>query len=157
MKNNWQNISLFLIGVLFAFCILKVDECNRIVNQDKYDAKSDKDTIAPHKDSCFICTKESFKKLLVQSGIQHPDVVLQQAICETGWFKSEVFIKYNNCFGFHNGKHYVVFKNVNDCISYYKNYQMKYYDGNKDYYMWLDTIGYAKDSCYTDVLKGIKI
>lgn len=89
--------------------------------------------------------------------IKHPDIVLKQAIWETGWFKSKACTQKNNIFGFtHDGKNYLTFDSIQDCIIYYKNWQDRNYKGG-DYYNFLEKIGYSGDSLYKSHLESIKI
>ncbi|MFP5042350.1 glucosaminidase domain-containing protein [Parasediminibacterium sp. JCM 36343] len=72
-----------------------------------------------------------------KAGIKHPEVVLKQAIYESGHFKSNIFKKRNNLFGFRHNK-YIVFDSWQSCIDYYKRWQDKYYkDDSIEYYKFL--------------------
>lgn len=93
---------------------------------------------------------DSVGRYICQCGIKHPDIVLKQAIWETGWFKSKHLMRKNNLFGF-RGKSYLNFTNWKESVEYYKKWQDKRYDQTKykDYYEFLTQIkyghsGYAK-------------
>ncbi len=160
---------LFMIGIILALVLIGHCSCNTDMNerQNHFQKKMDNyDTIV--KDSnCFICAK-SLYKLLVDSGIVYPKVVCQQAILETGCFKSNYFLNKNNLFGFSDDNGYRHYNNIYDCISYYKKFQKTRFlmwqnsdnldlNDNEVYYRFLNDYGYAKDSNYVSVLRKIKI
>ncbi|MFC4232509.1 glucosaminidase domain-containing protein [Parasediminibacterium paludis] len=92
-------------------------------------------------------------------GIQHSEVVLKQAIYESGHFKSRIFKSKNNLFGFRRTKTYMKFKSWQSCIDFYKKWQDKYYHGEEDYYQFLQKKNFAgnKKFNYAKQLKNIKI
>jgi flagellum-specific peptidoglycan hydrolase FlgJ len=86
--------------------------------------------------------------------IKHPEIVIRQAILESGWFKSPFLMSRNNLFGFRKVK-YLQFKNWKESVEYYKKWQDKYYTNPKeDYYKFLLRIKYAT-SVYPAHLKKI--
>lgn len=99
-----------------------------------------------------IFTKTNLKKELASLDIEHSDIVYNQAVLETGHFKSSMFIKKNNLFGFRNLLGYMSFDTWQDCCKYYAKWQKKHYKGG-DYYVFLKKIGYAEDSTYIKKLK----
>lgn len=103
-------------------------------------------------------TLENVRKELEKQGVKHVDIVLRQAIVETGWFKCKhCSLKSNNIFGFSfNGKDYLEFENWVESVAYYKQWQDKLYEGG-DYYQFLDDIGYAVKGTYVAYLKQIKV
>lgn len=102
-------------------------------------------------------TKENVYNCILDNDMQFPYIVLKQAILETGHFKSDVCLKYNNLFGFLNSKGYLKFKNWQESVKFYSLWQKKYYTGG-NYYDWLIDIGYAEDGKeYVKKLKQIKI
>lgn len=88
--------------------------------------------------------------------VQHPRIVLAQAILETGWLRSPVCRAKNNLFGLTNprtGKYYE-FDHWSDSVRGYRTLvQYRYRGGN--YYDWLDEIGYAEAPDYTTALKKV--
>jgi len=92
-------------------------------------------------------------------GMQHSEVVLKQAIYESGHFKSRIFKGKNNLFGFRRTKSYMKFKSWKSCIDFYKKWQDKYYHGEEDYYQFLQKKNFAgsKKFNYAKQLKKIKI
>lgn len=95
---------------------------------------------------------------IVCSGIKFPDIVLRQAIWETGWFKSKHMIHKNNLFGFRHSKEYMYFKNWQESINYYKSWQLrKYSREGEDYYAFLIRIKYAQSNKYIESLKSLNV
>lgn len=94
---------------------------------------------------------------LIYYEVKHPEIVLKQAVWETGWFKSTSCKVDNNLFGFtHDGKNYLKFNTWEESIQYYKKWQDRNYKGG-DYYNFLTNLPYAGDSLYTTHLKSIRI
>jgi len=84
-----------------------------------------------------------------RNGILYPDIVLAQAILETGWFRSNACRKKHNLFGLTNprtGKYYEFDHWTESVKAYYTKVQYKYKGGN--YLLWLRKIGYAEDKNY---------
>ncbi|MFZ4672397.1 MAG: glucosaminidase domain-containing protein [Flavobacterium sp.] len=93
-------------------------------------------------------------------GIKNPEVVLKQAIYETGHFTSHVFKTKNNVFGFRKTMTYITFKDWRACVDYYKVWQdKKYKDTTQNYYKFIQKINYSGYSNfdYSKELKRIKI
>ena len=89
--------------------------------------------------------------------IQHPDIVVAQAILETGFFKSDLCLKQHNLFGLFNSRtmDFYSFNHWTESVKAYRDkVQYRYQDG--DYYDWLERIGYAEDSLYVSKLKNIR-
>ena len=90
--------------------------------------------------------------------IQQPDIVVAQAILETGFFKSDLCLKQHNLFGLFNSRtmDFYSFDHWTESVKAYRDkVQYRYQDG--DYYDWLERIGYAEDSLYVSKLKNIRI
>ena len=102
-------------------------------------------------------TIENLKIILKQEKVKHADVVLQQAIVETGWFKcTHCSLSRNNIFGFYYKKKYLVFSDWVDCVRYYKRWQDRHFKGG-DYYKFLEDVGYATNPKYVSDLKKIRL
>lgn len=89
-------------------------------------------------------------------GIKEPKIVMVQSVLETGHFRSENCLKYNNLFGLYNShrKEYFKFNHWTESVkAYHDLIQYRYKEG--DYYKWLNKIGYAEDPNYTKKLKKI--
>ena len=138
--------------------------------QQQTDQKSDKRT--SQKQAIPINGKQAFSKSkqshlpeltipnlyqeIIRNGIQHPRIVLAQAILETGWFRSPLCRNRHNLFGLTNpktGKYYEFNHWTESVRAYYTKVQYKYKGGN--YLQWLRDIGYAEDPRY--VREGIKV
>lgn len=95
---------------------------------------------------------------IIRNGIQHPRIVLAQAILETGWFRSPLCRNRHNLFGLTNpktGKYYEFNHWTESVRAYYTKVQYKYKGGN--YLLWLRDIGYAEDPRYVrEIIKVLK-
>lgn len=94
---------------------------------------------------------------IIRNGIQHPRIVLAQAILETGWFRSPLCRNRHNLFGLTNpktGKYYEFSHWTESVRAYYTKVQYRYSQKNHtsrsdvDYLKWLQQIGYAEDIKY---------
>ena len=116
------------------------------------------DTIINEQPKFFSQTpKEGLEEALSYYGLKHKDIVYAQAILETGHFKSNVCLKYNNLFGLYNSKEkrYCKFEHWTESVVAYLDYVQYRYKPPNDYYKFLSDIGYAKDPNYINKLKGI--
>lgn len=90
------------------------------------------------------------------NNIKHEEIVLAQAILETGWFTSSVCKNKNNLFGLTNPRtgQYYEFNHWTESVeAYYSKVQYRYKGGN--YLRWLDKIGYAEADNYVTSLISI--
>jgi hypothetical protein len=109
----------------------------------------------PKKDTLTVYEVYEYIKC---SGILHPEIVLRQAVWETGWFKSRHTLEKNNLFGFRYTKKYMSFENWQSCINYYKSWQeRKYTNKDEDYYKFLIRIKYATSAKYISCLKSLRL
>jgi hypothetical protein len=93
-------------------------------------------------------------------GIKNPEIVLKQAIYETGHFKSANCKKKKNLFGFRSTLIYKSFDTWQQCVDYYKKWQDRHYkDDSEDYYHFLQRINYSghKGFDYATELKRVHI
>ena len=89
--------------------------------------------------------------------VKNPEIVLAQAILETGHFKSNNCINKNNLFGLtkYYGK-YHKFSSWIESIQFYINVvEIRYKPPNETYYQFLKRIKYAHDKKYIYKLKQI--
>lgn len=104
-------------------------------------------------------TISNLYKEIVRNGILYPEIVLAQAILETGWFRSSLCRDRNNLFGLTNprtGKYFEFGHWTESVRAYYTKVQYKYKGGN--YLLWLRKIGYAEDPNYVrSVIKVLKM
>lgn len=101
-------------------------------------------------------TVEGLYKACEYYEIQQPDIVVAQAILETGFFKSDLCINHHNLFGLYNSyvNDYYHFNHWTESVKAYRDkVQYKYNDG--DYYEWLRELGYAEDTLYISKVKNL--
>jgi len=97
-------------------------------------------------------SEENLIRKINREGILYTNIVMAQAKLETGNFKSQVFKENNNLFGFVGKKGYIKYNNWQESVEDYAEWQRKYYKSG-DYYNFLERIGYAEDSTYTEKLR----
>lgn len=115
--------------------------------------------------SYYDLTPENVYRELMKHEVKFADIVLRQAILETGWFTSYNCLTRNNLFGMTGGKKtpdnvhgYMIYKDWTYSISGYKRWQRRHWsDIYPDYYTFLKSVGYAESPEYIDKLKKIKI
>lgn len=90
-------------------------------------------------------------------GIQHANIVLAQAILETGHYQSGGCTRDKNLFGLYNSRkqEFFKFEKWYHSVEAYRNMIQSRYDGESNYYDWLEKIGYAEDTLYVQKLKQI--
>lgn len=146
-----------LIGLGIGFLIYKPVETVVI---DKKEIIIDSITIKLEQPEFFLEDKPTVELVLQACkyyNIQYPDIVVSQAILETGHFKSENCINKNNLFGLYNSyKHeFFEFNHWSESVkAYHDLIQYRYIEG--DYFEWLEKIGYAEDTLYVNKIKSIK-
>ena len=80
---------------------------------------------------------------ICRAGIKHPKIVMQQAILETGWFRSPFLMTRHNLFGFRKVR-YLEFKTAEESIRFYKKWQDKnYLNPDQNYFEFLSEIKYG--------------
>lgn len=104
-------------------------------------------------------TYENVRDYLIINKVKHPNIVLRQALLETGYFKcTNCSLDYNNLFGFRYHKKYIKFNNWKESVHYYANWQYyKAYVDSTNYYDFLINVGYATDGTYVNKLKNINL
>lgn len=90
--------------------------------------------------------------------VQHADIVVSQAILETGHFRSKLCLEYNNLFGLYNSYRHEFFKfnHWTESVKAYKDKIQNRYNDEPDYYKWLDDLGYAEDPMYINKVQNIQ-
>lgn len=91
-------------------------------------------------------------------GLEHKEVVLAQAILETGWFTSSLCLESNNLFGLYDSKEMDFFKFdhwIYSVRGYKRSIQHRLKETDEDYYYFLKRIGYAEDPQYIPKLQTI--
>lgn len=125
-------------------------------------------------------TPQLLYEALIFNGIQNPDIVLKQSIVETGNFTSNLFIATNNPFGMHlassrqtitnefvYGDYYdgqlhkmAKFNCWYDAVvdfKYWQTYWLNDVLTESQYYVFLDTLPYAANPNYVNIVKSITL
>ena len=148
-KLNWKSRVLFILGILSIIGLCEFCGSKNHVDEPVYIKEAKISKIEA--DGTFTVIK--LKKLVDTIGIKHPEIVFAQARLETGNFKSLLFTKNNNLFGFRGKNGYIEYNHWTESVKAYKRFQDKYYKGG-DYYSFLERIGYAEDSNYIKKVKS---
>jgi len=99
-------------------------------------------------------SKEVFAEIC-RLGILEPQIVMRQAMLETGWLKAPFLMKRNNLFGFRTRK-YLSFSHWKESVNYYKNWQSRHYkDSDTNYYDFLVRRRYG-ESGYIKNLRRVR-
>ncbi len=95
-------------------------------------------------------TIENLYKALDKYDVKFQDIVMAQALLETGRFTSPLCLQSHNLFGLRHPSDgsYYVFDSWEESVKAYKDDVQYKYDGG-DYYAFLNRIGYAQDPYYT--------
>jgi len=81
--------------------------------------------------------------LICKADIREPRIVMQQAILETGWFRSTHLMAINNVFGFRH-QQYLKFDRLEDAVAYYKVWQdERWLASDASYFHFLERVRYA--------------
>lgn len=141
------SLLIFILLIIYGLHITtKPNNIKTIKKSENYDFNISKlDTFNP----------QNLKIALVKYNIDHWDIAYKQSILETGWWRSRVFKKNNNLFGFYYKGKYLKFDNWLESVKYYKRWQRRKYKGG-DYYKFLKLLPYAEDPKYITKLKQIK-
>lgn len=116
--------------------------------------------------SYWSLTPENVYREIMREEIKFSDIVLRQAIHETGWFKSHNCLKRKNIFGMKgavktddNPNGYMTYKSWMYSVRAYKRWQRRQYgDSDQDYYEFLKDAGYAENgNQYVSNLKSYRI
>ena len=105
-------------------------------------------------------------KEIMRHDIKFADIVLRQAILETGWFTSYNCLNRKNLFGMKGGQKdstnvngYAAYDHWTHSVRAYARWQRHHYPPYEgmDYYDFLEVVGYAESSEYVAKLKSIHI
>ena len=128
----------------------------RVSHEKASDKGTEKTEVSERKELPGLTIPNLYQEI-IRNGIQHPRIVLAQAILETGWFRSPLCRNRHNLFGLTNpktGKYYEFNHWTESVRAYYTKVQYKYKGGN--YLLWLHKIGYAEDPRYVrEVMKVV--
>ena len=155
MQKFWIGI---LVGILLGvmLCMSKHTAFKREEAQIELDSV----TVRLHQPEFFledVPTAELVFEACDYYKIKYPEIVVSQAILETGNFKSELCVNQNNLFGLYNSRRdeFFTFDHWTKSVKAYRD-KIQYRYNSGDYYEWLQNIGYAEDTCYISKLKLIK-
>lgn len=146
--NITTSILIIILGISQIFMYKKLSELQKPEPQIEYEEVVTFFDKSP---------EEGLMDALIYFDVQHPHIVYAQAILETGNFTSKVCKENNNLFGLYDSrnKKYYAFNHWSESIIAYINYIQYKYSPPKDYYIFLQDIGYAEDPRYTDKLRVI--
>lgn len=157
MKKVCKCLILVVLGVIVGLCtgaqLSKLIPRNTILKEEPIPVKLEQPEFFLHdtpNDSLIL-------QACAYYGLKHDTIILTQAKLETGNYKSYQCRVNNNLFGLYNSAkmEYYKFNHWSESVEAYKKWiQYRYKDG--DYYMWLQTIGYAEDPEYISKLKWVK-
>ena len=96
-------------------------------------------------------------KELRRQHINHANIVLAQAKLESGNFKSNICLCYNNLFGLYDSSSgdYYRFTTWQESVKFYKIKIQSRLKKGEDYYEFLERIGYAEDNNYIDKIEDV--
>jgi flagellum-specific peptidoglycan hydrolase FlgJ len=134
--------SIFIAGLI---SLSQIHKNNEILDLPKPTIIADTVRIDTFSENALIIELHELKMLA-------PNIVLAQAKLETGNFKSYLFKKSNNLFGFRNFNGYIKYDSWKSSVKAYKDWQTRKYKGG-DYYDFLEHINYAEDTLYVYKLK----
>lgn len=155
MKQKVFNVLISLVVV--ALGAIQVHSCSKedkppeikvVLHIDNKDIQPDFFSKSP---------QEGLMEALEYYEVKHPQIVYAQAVLETGHFKSNVCLNYNNLFGLYDSKNkdYYKFNHWAESIVAYKEWIQKKYQPPNNYYAFLEEINYAEGKSYTRLLKQI--
>lgn len=152
-KTYWKEVCFLLIGFLIGHYLplenkTSKNHLNVVVQKDSIYV----DTFYVKSNYLPPLTKKNLKAELIRQNIPHHQIVLAQAIHETGNFTSRACKVQNNLFGLRKGNSYRSYSNYRECVKDYKRLISKRYKGG-DYYDFIRRIGYAEDPEYINKLK----
>lgn len=92
---------------------------------------------------------------ICRQGIREPQIVMRQALLETGWMRAPFLMSRNNLFGFRY-RSYLRFDSWQDSVRYYRDWQARRYKASDpSYYAFLQRIRYGAPT-YLQHLRKMK-
>jgi flagellum-specific peptidoglycan hydrolase FlgJ len=153
MKQRVLNIAIFFIAVLLCisqvYLFIKINELSKV--KIVHTVRSE------HPIFFNKSPKDGLIDALNYYDVKHPNIVYAQAVLETGDFTSDLCINHHNLFGLYDSKklQYYTFNHWTESVEAYVKFVQYKYKPPNDYYEFLNKIGYAEDSTYTEKLKII--
>ena len=155
-KNYWKELCLLLLGSLIGCTYHKHFDTLPSSIQDSVIVKDTiviRDTLIV-KSKPIVPTVNRVRAELIRQNVPHSEIVLKQALLESGHFSSKLTKTHNNIFGLRKGGKYRKYNDYMACITDYKRLISSKYKGG-DYYEFLRKLGYAEDPDYIKKLKGL--
>lgn len=160
MKKRTVNcIICFAVGLLIGF-IASLQW--GMIEKRAEEIKKEEDSVTIEKANIlwrtnhFAINHDNVKNEILAQSLDFPEVVMAQAAIETGGFTSSSCLKDGNLFGIRNADGtYRKFRHWTESVAYYKEHIQKYDSLPKDYYRYLDKLGYAENPQYTEVIRGV--
>ena len=166
-----KGMSILLIIALFTHGLFQMSSDPELTIKDEFCHDE------AYFEECYeeIVYSNSFEEIvykeIVDAGIEFPEVVLRQALLETGDFSSKVFQENCNLFGMKQARvrettamgtsrNHAVYTNWKASIQDYKHWQDYNFERdscNGDYYSYLIKRKYATDRSYIHKLKSVKL
>jgi flagellum-specific peptidoglycan hydrolase FlgJ len=152
MNVFFKHLIGFLVGAFIgAACVLWDQQIQKQCSEIHGEVASIK-----WRQNHFILSEENLVSELKAQGVEFPEIVVAQALLETGNFKSYACINRNNLFGLRKkDSTYMSFEHWTECVAAYKKFIQKYKQPPDDYYKYLKDLGYAEDPDYIVKLKQI--
>jgi len=146
--------------ITFCVCLMAALGCSK----DNYKGTVNK------VETCMVypsneLTKENVYAEIMRCDVKFSDIVLRQAILESGWFKSHNCIVRSNLFGMCGGEKtpdnvhgYKIYDHWRHSVQDYKCWQQKRITEDcANYYEFLQTWKYAESPEYENKLKSIDV
>lgn len=149
-KVNWYKSA---VGVaIIAFSVFSLSNCIEYLDSIK-EKLDPEEQIEASWGTKQLNIDNLYEELLNQE-VDYPEIVLSQALLETGHFESFSCRERNNLFGLRKRDgSYMVFPHWTYSVAAYKKYIQKYKEIPEDYYKYLEKLGYAEDSTYIEKVK----
>lgn len=137
------------VAVLTVIYFLSILFCFKEFTKTKSDLHEENDVNVLWRHDHYALNNTNVYHELLSQGIDYPEIVLAQAILETGNYKSYCCTNRHNLFGLRRRDgSYMEFGHWTESVGAYKKYIQKYQETPEDYYQFLDNLGYAEDSIY---------
>ena len=135
------------------------------LHREKRDLEFQNDSLQLELDKLHTLSWENVEYWIDTLGVDHPEIVKQQVMLETGALTSTICHENNNLFGMKEPRvrettalgtkrGHAYYGNYIDSIKDYKLWQEYSYDGG-NYYSFLSNVGYAEATHYISALKNI--
>lgn len=150
-KTNWYQFGVGLSVITIA--LIGLNFSINYITSVKEELEPEEEIIEASWGTKQLNIDNLYEELLNQE-LDYPEIVLSQALLETGHFESFSCRERNNLFGLRKRDgSYMVFPHWTYSVAAYKKYIQKYKEVPEDYYKYLERLGYAEDSAYIEKVK----